>query len=69
MRSPHCCATPTSRASRLRAADGVIPQEWVERMKTRLENVDPGTGDCPGFRQGFMRGMLRGWRLQQSNPQ
>ena len=51
------------------AAAGVIPQEMVERMKTRLENANPGAGDCPGFRQGFIRGMMRGWRLQQSNPQ
>ncbi len=51
------------------AADGVIPQEMVERMKTRLENADSAAGNCPGFRQGFMRGMLRGWRFQQSSPQ
>jgi hypothetical protein len=51
------------------AADGVIPQQMLERMKYRQSAGGFGMGNCDGTGQRQGGGMMGRWGYQPSNPQ
>jgi hypothetical protein len=51
------------------AADGVIPQQMLERMQYRQSAGGFGMGNCDGTGQRLGGGMMGRWGYQQSDPQ